>query len=593
MLKQAEVLEEKFEQDFKKSKGNGVKTLFNIYKGSYGNLIGSSLAFVVKHSPCWILPLVTANIINFATGQSGISQKAFIWSSVLFAVLLAMNVPFNYLHVHLYSKTVRKAEADLRLALVTKLQHLSISYHKSIENGRLQSKLMRDVEQFQTLSEQIFINCLMFVLTIIVTISVTISKSIIVFLFFLLAVPIAVAISLFFRKKVKRKNKEFRSEMETTSAKIIEMVELVPVARAHALENWEIGRMEKQINNVRHKGYKLDTFQAFFGAVAWFVFQLFQVICLVFTGMLAYKKIIPVGDVVLYQSYFGTIIGCVTTIIQLVPIMAKGLESVSSIGDVLLSDDVEDNRNKLKLPDIKGEYEFKNVMFHYNDDDKMILNGLNLKVKKGETIALVGESGAGKTTILNLVIGFNLPTGGECLVDGEDINKIDLHSYRKKIAVVPQEAIIFTGTLRDNITYGLTDVSEESLNLAVKAANLTELVNELPDGLDTEIAEHGGNLSGGQRQRVSIARAIIRNPKVIVLDEATSALDSISERKIQNALENLTKDRTTFIVAHRLSTIRNADRIAVIEIGACSEIGSYDELMAKQGAFYEYKQLQQ
>lgn len=593
MSKQAEALEQQYEQDFRKSRGNGIKTLLNIYKGSYGNLIGSSVAFTIKHSPCWILPLVTANIINFATGQSGISQKTFIWSTALFAVLLLLNIPFNYLHVHLYSKTVRKAEAELRLALVAKLQHLSIAYHKSIESGRLQSKLMRDVEQFQTLSEQIFVNCLMFALTIIFTVSVTISKSIIVFLFFLLAVPVAVTITLFFRKKVKFKNKEFRSEMETTSAKIIEMVELVPVARAHALENWEIDRMEKQINTVKTKGYKLDTFQALFGSVAWFTFQLFQVICLVFTGVLAYKKIIPAGDVVLYQSYFGTIIGCVSTIIQLVPIMAKGLESVSSIGDVLLSDDVENNSNKLKLKKVNGEYEFSNVKFHYNNDDKLILNGLNLKVKQGETIALVGESGAGKTTILNLVIGFNMPTGGKCLVDGNDINKIDLRSYRKEIAVVPQEAIIFTGTLRDNITYGLTDVSDEKLNLAVKAANLTELVNELPDGLDTEITEHGSNLSGGQRQRVSIARAIIRDPKVIVLDEATSALDSISEKKIQNALDNLTKDRTTFIVAHRLSTIRNADRIAVIEDGKCSEIGSYDELMAKKGAFYKYKQLQQ
>lgn len=593
MSKQAEVLEQRFEYDFKKSKGNGIKTLFNIYKGSYGNLIGSSVAFAIKHSPLWFLPLVVANIINFATGQSNISQKTFIWSTVFFACLLILNIPFNYLHVHLYSTTVRKSEAGLRLALVTKIQHLSISYHKNIESGRLQSKLMRDVEQFQTLSEQIFVNCLMFILTIVFTVSVTISKSIIVFLFFLLTVPVAVAITLFFRKKVRYKNKEFRSEMETTSAKIVEMVELVPVARAHALENWEIDRMEKQINNVRTKGYKLDTFQALFGSVAWFTFQIFQVTCLVFTGILAYKKIIPAGDVVLYQSYFGTIIGCVSTIIQLIPIMAKGLESVSSIGDVLLSDDVEDNSNKQKLTGLNGEYEFNNVKFHYNDDDKLILNGLNLKVKKGETIALVGESGAGKTTILNLVIGFNLPTDGECLVDGYNIKEIDLHSYRREIAVVPQEAIIFTGTLRENITYGLTNVSEEKLALAVKAANLTELVNELPNGLDTEITEHGSNLSGGQRQRVSIARAIIREPKVIVLDEATSALDSISEKKIQNALDNLTKDRTTFIVAHRLSTIRNADRIAVIESGECTEIGSYDELMAKQGAFYKYKQLQQ
>ena len=181
---------------------------------------------------------------------------------------------------------------------------------------------------------------------------------------------------------------------------------------------------------------------------------------------------------------------------------------------------------------------------------------------KGETIALVGESGAGKSTILNLVIGFNQVNSGEVLIDGHNMKDIDLRSYRKHLAVVPQTSILFSGTIRDNITYGVDNVDEATLDEIVKAANLTDLINSLPDGLDTMVGEHGGKLSGGQRQRISIARALIRNPKVIVLDEATSALDSISEKLIQEALNNLTKDRTTFIVAHRLSTIKDADKIA-------------------------------
>ena len=211
---------------------------------------------------------------------------------------------------------------------------------------------------------------------------------------------------------------------------------------------------------------------------------------------------------------------------------------------------------------------------------------------QGQTIALVGESGAGKSTILNLVIGFNFATDGVVTIDGHDMRDIDLRSYRKHLAVVPQTSILFSGTIRDNITYGIDDFDEESLNKVVDAANLRDLIDSLPDGLDTVVGEHGGKLSGGQRQRVSIARALMRNPEVIVLDEATSALDSISEKLIQEALNNLTKDRTTFIVAHRLSTIKGADRIAVIADGHCVEYGTYDELMELKGEFYQMKSIQ-
>lgn len=592
MKKHAKPSMEHYEESFRKGGGNGLKTLLQLYRGSYRELAGSAAAFAVKHSPCWILPLVIANIINFATGVSEVSQREFVWSIIGFSALLLLNVPFQYLHVRLYSQVMRRTEAGLRFALVAKLQQLSIPYHKKTESGRLQSKLMRDVEQFEMVSEQLFINMVMFSLTLAFTISVTLAKSPLVFAFFVCAVPVAAAVMLFFRKRVKRKNRDFRSEMENTSAQLMEMVELVPVTRAHALEDWEIGRVSKQIHRVRLSGFRLDTFQALFGSVAWLTFQLFQVLCLAFTGYLAYRKMIPVGDVALYQSYFGTIVGSVTAVIQLIPIISKGLESVSSIGDVLLSDEVEHNEGKERVDEVRGAYRFDHVSYHYPDDDKLILQDFSLNVQPGETIALVGESGAGKTTVLNLVIGFLLPTGGCLQIDGYDITQLHLQSYRCHISVVPQEPVLFTGTIRENITYGLPDVSEDKLWEVIDAAHLREMVESLPEGLETKMSEHGANLSGGQRQRISIARALIRDPEVIVLDEATSALDSVSEKKIQQALQRLTKGRTTFIVAHRLSTIRDADRIAVMENGACVEIGNYEELMQKQGAFYRYQQLQ-
>jgi ATP-binding cassette subfamily B protein len=379
--------------------------------------------------------------------------------------------------------------------------------------------------------------------------------------------------------------------METTSAKVMEMVELIPVTRAHALEDEEIDKMENQLSSVAKSGYRLDIVQANFGAVGWCVFQGFQILCLGFTGYLAFHGQTTVGDITLYQTYFSTIVNQISSFINLLPIISKGLESVNSVGEVLLANDIENNKGKTKIKSVRGEFDFQDLCFAY-DSSKPVLNHLNLHVAQGETIALVGESGAGKSTVLNMVIGFNKPDSGRILLDGVDMNTINLHTYRQHIAVVPQTSILFSGTIKDNITYGMEKVSTQKLNDVIDAANLRSFIDGLPDGLDTVVGEHGGKLSGGQRQRISIARALIRDPDIIILDEATSALDSISEKEIQEALNNLTKGRTTFIVAHRLSTIKGADKIAVLREGHCTEYGSYDELMALKGEFYEMRKLQ-
>ena len=318
----------------------------------------------------------------------------------------------------------------------------------------------------------------------------------------------------------------------------------------------------------------------------------FKIACVNLFRTVYYIPSILGGSVAIAGDGINNLTDSASSIVTLLPTIAKGIESVNSIGEVLLSEDIEDNEGKEKLEQVTGTFDFEDVCFHYKNNEHNVLNHLNLHVKSGETIALVGESGAGKSTILNLVIGFNQAESGKVLIDGKDISKIDLRTYRKHLAVVPQTSILFSGTIRDNITYGCENVSEEELQKVIKAANLSDLIASLPKGLDTMVGEHGGKLSGGQRQRISIARALIRDPKVIVLDEATSALDSISEKLIQQALNNLTEGRTTFIVAHRLSTIRDADRIAVIADGRCAEYGTYEELMALQGEFYQLKQIQ-
>lgn len=581
-----------FIECYRRHQGHPLKTLVAVYRGNYHKFVLAVLFFFLKHACVWVLPIVTANIINDITQGNPDTLRNTVFYTILMVVLIALNVPMNYLYTDYKSQATRYAETGLRKALIRKLQQLSISYHIETQSGRLQSKIMRDVEAVEGLSTQMFLSILNIALNIGVALVVTVSKSLVVFLFFLITTPIAAITMVSFRNVMRKRNSEFRKEMEETSARVMEMVELIPVTRAHALEDEETEKMSGQLFAVAEKGYQLDLVQALFGSVGWAIFQVFQVICLAFTGYLAFSGKILAGDITLYQSYFSTIVNQVSAIISLVPVIAKGIESVNSIGEVLLSDDVEHNEGKRTVESVRGQFSFRDVHFRYHDGSRDTLNGLNLEVAQGETIALVGESGAGKSTILNMVIGFYLTDRGQVLLDGQDLNEIDLRSYRRFLAVVPQTSILFSGTIRDNITYGCEGISDERLNEVVDAANLRELIDSLPEGLDTKVGEHGGKLSGGQRQRISIARALIRDPRVIVLDEATSALDTISEKLIQEAIGNLTKGRTTFIVAHRLSTIRDADKIAVIDDGRCVEYGTYDELMAMRGRFYKLKMTQ-
>ncbi len=577
---------------FKRHENNSLKILLGLYKGQYLRLFAAVALFAVKHTPVWVLPIATANIINAATGHEPDALRTIILNTVVMAALILQNVLTNYYHTYFYAKVIRSVECGLRSSMVRKLQQLSITYHNEMQSGRLQSKIMRDVEQIENLSAQIFISVLSIIMNMIVAFTVVVSSSLTVFWFFLATIPVAVLIRITFRKKINSRNKSFRREMEETSVRVMEMVELIPVTRAHALEENETNKMDSQLRNVAEEGFKLDVIQSLFGSVSWASFQMFQVLCLAFTGWLAYKGTIKPGDVVMYQTYFSTIVNQVSGIITLIPIISKGLESVDSVGDILLCADIEQTGSSRRLEAFSGGIAFDDVSFKFRDADKPVISGLSLDIKPGETVAFVGASGAGKSTLLNLVIGFLRPDSGRVLIDGSDLNSIDLKSYRRHIAVVPQTPILFTGTLRENITYGADDIDEDFLAKVITASNLDELVDSLPDGLDTMITEHGANLSGGQRQRVSIARAFVREPKLLILDEATSALDTLSERKIQESVDRLVRDRTTLIVAHRLSTIRNADRIAVIGDGGLLEYGSYDELMEKQGEFYKLRSLQ-
>ncbi|MFB9878014.1 ABC transporter ATP-binding protein [Planobispora siamensis] len=543
-------------------------------------------AFLVKHSPIWVLPFVTANIIDVVQSRQGI---VVLWvnTAVLLALLL-LNYPLHLLYVRCLHGAIRRMGTALRSALCRRMQHLSIGYHSRVSAAVLQTKVVRDVENIEQTTQQTSDMGLSALTTLaggLVMVAFRVPVAIPVFL---VVVPAAAYLVIKLRTRMREDNESFRREVEKMSARVSEMTTLIPITRAHGLERDALHRVDGTLTSVLRKGLRLDLLNGSFGALAWILLNALGAAVLAGSALVAYYQVIPinVGDVVMLSTFFPILTSAVTSLLSLTPVVNKGLASVRSVGEVLQAPDLEHNAGKTEVTSVRGEVEFRDVVFGYGEPGAApAVKDFTLKVAPGETIALVGPSGAGKSTVLGLVIGFLRPTSGRILLDGQDMETLDLRTYRRFLSIVPQESILFEGSIRENVTYGLKDVSEERVRQALQDANAMEFIDRLPDGLDTVVGERGARLSGGQRQRLAIARALIRDPRVLILDEATSALDTRSEALIQQALARLVAGRTVFVVAHRLSTIRGADRIVVMRDGGIEEVGSHEELMRMRG-FY-------
>lgn len=572
--------------------------LRNIFKKNFLSLVVSSLLFIFQNLPVWVTPLITANIINMATVQIATKtpptpefwQSIFI-NAIILVIIIVQNVPSTILRRRITDTMVRRISGGIKCSVVRKLQSLAITYHKDILTGKIQSKFLKDTEKIEMFLRHIISTLIPNIISIIIAVGISVVKNGWVSLFFLLIVPCNVSLGLFFRNKVKRQAKEFRLRNEQMSNKLTTMLGMVQVTKSHGLEEVEILSARETIANTTESGVSFDRTNAKFGSTVFVVTHTLNTVCLIFCIILAVNGSIGVGDIVLYQSLFSQISGYVTNLVNLLPEFSTGADAVNSVSEIMNATEIETNTGKIIVPKITGNLRFENVTYRYPNTEVDVVKDFSLDVKQGECIAVVGSSGSGKTTLMNLIIGFMQPVSGKFYVDDKSIDEINLSEYRHNLSVVPQASILFAGTIRENITYGLTHYSEEDLKRVCEIANVNEFLKDLPDGLDTYIGERGDKLSGGQKQRVTIARALIRNPKILILDEATSALDNISEYHVQKAIESSIKGRTTFIVAHRLSTIRGADRIVVMENGRIVEMGNYEELMAKKGKFFELKAL--
>ena len=567
-------------------------TLWSLFQNYRPRMLLVIITFAIKQSPVWALPIVTGNIITAITQidfhrhsghayAGGPLIRFMIINAAIMFILIGQNIPMHTLYARLLSSVVRQVQLVLRSALVVRLQQLSMSFHDNMLAGRLQSKVLRDVEAVQQLSSLLIDTLLSGALVLVAAFVVTVTRSPTTLLFFLITVPAAVGLTRLFGGVMRQRNEAFRIELEKMSGEVSEMIEMIPVARAHAVEQSEVDRVNRRLVRIRRVGQELDTTSNLFGSSGWATFQFFQMLCLVFNVWQCYHGWITVGDVVMYQGFFAMVVGSVQSMVATIPQLAIGIESIRSIGEVLESPDIERNDGKLTVSSVRGHIEFQSVCYQYPGTHRQAVENFSLDVAGGETIAVVGQSGSGKSTLMNLIIGFRRPTAGRILVDGIDMEAINLQTLRRFLAVVPQQVVLFSGTVRENIAYGLEHVSQEQLNRVLEMANCTEFIRELPKGIDTPLGNRGGKLSGGQRQRIAIARAMLRDPHIIILDEATSALDLASEHLVQQAIARLIKGRTTFIVAHRLSTIRDAHRVAVMDHGRLAEVGAYADLLAR------------
>jgi ATP-binding cassette, subfamily B, bacterial len=561
------------------------KTLRYLMEDEKRNFALAVIFFSIKHSPAWILPLLTANMID------DLIQKQSVWSLVinsgLFIFVVLQNFPTNLLYVKFLSKGIRNIENNLRSSLVERLQQLSMGFFHKTNAGLIQSKVIRDVENIEQMLRHMSDGGQAAINGIVGCLIISALKVPQFLPFFLILVPLSAMFIIRMRKTSSIRNDAFRAEIEKMSNNVNEMTTLIPVTRAHALEDDALETMYKSFSNVRRAGLSLDAFNARFNAGSWVLFQMANALCLIFAIYCAWTGFISIstGEVVLLSSYFGQLIGSVILLSSLMPLISKGLNSIKSLGAVLESPDIEENQGKQELTTVNGVIAFNNVSFRYAESGALALDSISVSAKPGELIALVGSSGSGKSTFINLVIGFLKPTKGSIHLDGFDLQDLDLRTVRKHISVVPQESILFDGTIKENIAYGISDVSDQELNRALSDANALGFVTQLPDGINTLVGDRGAKLSGGQKQRLAIARALIRNPKILILDEATSALDSESEHLIQKAISEILKNKTTFVVAHRLSTVKNASKILVLDHGKVVESGSHSELLKLNGQY--------
>lgn len=483
-------------------------------------------------------------------------------------------------------------ERDMRQQLFDHYDKLSFSYYDQNNSGQMMSKLVSDLFDISEMAhhgpENLFISLIKIIGSF-------------VFLFVInrwLAIPLLVLVFfmiLFSYSQNRRMQATFmdnRQKIGDINSSLQDTLAGIRVVQSFANEEIERDKFRHSNENFLHSKDANYRCMGSFMSGNLFFQGLMYLVTLVFGGWLIAKGQIETADLAMYALYIGIFISPIQILVELTEMMQKGLSGFRRFLAVVETEpDIVDAEDAKPLENVKGTVEYKDVSFHYSDDDTLVLSDVSFRIDAGKSIALVGPSGSGKTTICSLLPRFYDVTGGSIRIDGKDIRSLSLESLRNNIGLVQQDVYLFCGSIKDNISYGKPGASIEEIIDAAKKANIHDFIMSLPDGYDSYVGERGTRLSGGQKQRISIARVFLKNPPILILDEATSALDNESERWIQHSLEELAKNRTTITIAHRLSTIRNADEILVVADTGIAERGTHEELLAANGIYAHYNEM--
>ena len=536
-----------------------------------------------------LYPMITRKMMNEWIPDKNL-QMLVTFGIVLFIMYVVRMLLRFFIQYYGHIIGVRM-QAAMRSDMFRKLQKLPYSYYDNHETGKIMSRMTNDLMQVSELAhhgpENIFICGIMVVGSFIYLCTIDWGLTLIIFA----CVPFLVLISVILRKKMRDAFTDSRKSVAEINARLESSISGIRVTKAFTNsakeeEKFEVGN--KMFVEARGRAYKA---MGQFHSSTSFVTDVFNVFILVAGGFfLAYTDLNP-GDYTAFIVSIGLFISPVQTLIAFMEQLQDGTTGFRRFLEIIDEEEEKDDENATSLVVSKGVIEFRNVSFSYNDS-KEVLNNINLHVDAGKKLALVGPSGGGKTTICHLIPRFYPISSGDILIDGQSINSVTMESLRNNIGIVQQDVFLFNGSIYENIVYGRLDASLEEVYEAARRANIHEYIMSLPDGYDTQIGERGVKLSGGQKQRLSIARVFLKNPAILILDEATSALDNTTEILIQAALDELCKGRTTLVVAHRLSTIKNADEIVVISNGSIKEQGSHNELVESNGIYANLYSLQ-